>query len=152
MKLTDTDITAIKIYFPKDGTIKIHQNRVSPCPLGFPAGCYWYGETHKCPSLPKWAASLFCEQPQSDSTDQTQSDSTKQIQNDTTGQICKSSEPQSSANIKSPKDNNQLSRATKASTSSDVPLPATRKTCTRNIVLPVRYRDQPRCADNEGEG
>ena len=43
MNLTDTDITAIRIYFPEDGSIKVHQSRVSPCPVGFPAGYYWYG-------------------------------------------------------------------------------------------------------------
>ena len=71
MKLTNTDVIAIKIYFPEDGTIKVHQSRVSPCPLGFPAGCYWYRENCKCASLPKWAASLFQEPTQNDSTHQT---------------------------------------------------------------------------------
>ena len=33
MSMTDTDVTAIKIYFPEDGSIKIHQSRVSPCPV-----------------------------------------------------------------------------------------------------------------------
>ena len=47
---------------------------------------------------------------------------------------------------KNPSVDSRLSRA--ASASDDVPLPNTRKTRTRNIVLPVRYRDQPRCADN----
>ena len=62
MKLTDADITAIKIYFLEDSTIKVHQSQVSPCPLGFPAGCYWYGDKCKCLSLPKWVASLFQKQ------------------------------------------------------------------------------------------
>jgi len=30
MNLTDTDITAIRIYFLEDGSIKVHQSRVSP--------------------------------------------------------------------------------------------------------------------------
>ena len=166
MKLTDTDVTAIKIYFPEDGTIKVHQSRVSPCPLQFPAGCYWYGESHKCASLPKWAASLFQEQTQkSDTTttdqkssntmeqtrnDAAKSDVTEQTKSDSTRQATDSGEPLLLANTKSPTVNNRLSRsrATTASASSDVPLPVSKKTRTRNIMLPVRYRDQPRCADN----
>ena len=61
--------TAITTYFPGDETIKAPQSQVSPCPLGFPAGCYLYGV---CASLLKWAASLFKEQTQNDATDQTQ--------------------------------------------------------------------------------
>ena len=154
MKLTDTGVTAIKIYFPEDGTIKVHQNRVSPCPMGLPAGCYWYGEKHKCPSLPKWAFSLFQEQVDSTELHQTPNDSVceEQIQSDTTEQRYDTSESHSSVSGKNLNDSSQLSRAPKAPTKSDVPLPATRKTRTRNIVLPMRYRDQPRCADNEGEG
>ena len=154
MKLTDTDVTAIKIYFPEDGTIKVHQNRVSPCPMGLPAGCYWYGEKHKCPSLPKWALSSFQEQVDSTELHQTTNDSVceEQIQSDTTEQRYDTSQSHSSVSGKNLNDSRQLSRTPKAPTKSDVPLPATRKTRTRNIVLPMRYRDQPRCADNEGEG
>jgi len=59
MQLMDINVTAIKIYFPEDETIKVHQSQISPCSLGFLAGCYWYGENHKCASLPKWATLLF---------------------------------------------------------------------------------------------
>ena len=69
--------------------------------------------------------------------------------NDTiTEQLSYSSEPQPSANDKNPSVNNCLSKDATASASRDIPLPTTRKTRTRNIVLPVRYRDQPRCADD----
>ena len=55
MDLTDTDVTAIRIYFPKDGSIKVHQSLVSPCPVGFPAGYYWYGGKKQGPGHPpKW--------------------------------------------------------------------------------------------------
>ena len=156
MKLTDTDVTAIKIYFPEDGTIKVHQSRVSPCPLGFPAGCYWYGESRKCATLPKWAASLFQEQTQKSdttTTDQKSSNSTGRIRSDAaksdvTEQTCDSGEPLLLANTKSPTVSNRLSRATTLSPSNDVPLSVMRKTSTRNIMLPVWYRDQPRCADD----
>ena len=33
----------------------VHQSRVSPCPIGFPAGYYWYGGKTKGPGHPpKW--------------------------------------------------------------------------------------------------
>ena len=34
--MTDTDITAIRIYFPEDDSIKVHQGRVTKCPIGSP--------------------------------------------------------------------------------------------------------------------
>ena len=37
------DVTAIKVYFPEDSSIQVHQTRVTPCPSEFPAGYYWYG-------------------------------------------------------------------------------------------------------------
>ena len=122
--------------------------------MGLPAGCYWYGEKYKCPSLPKWAFSLFQEQADRTELHQTPNDSVceEQIQSDATEQRYDTSESHSSVNGKNLNDSSQLSRAPKAPTKSDVPLPATRKTRTRNIVLPMKYRDQPRCADNEEEG
>ena len=120
-------------------------------PIGFPAGCLLYGENQKCASLPKWAASLFKELTQDDSTDQTQGDPTEQTWSNPTEQIdimeqtsdlCEPQLPVS----KIPRVDNCLSRA--ASASDDAPLLITRKTRTRNIVFSVRYRDQPRCADN----
>ena len=51
----DPDLTAMKVYRPQDGPIHIHQSRVSPCPLEFPAGYYWYGPG--CP--PKWVDRLL---------------------------------------------------------------------------------------------
>ena len=60
MSLTDADITAIKIYFPEDGSIKVHQSRVSPCPVSFPAGYYWYGGRKQGPGHPpKWLERIF---------------------------------------------------------------------------------------------
>jgi len=149
MKLTDTDITAIKIYFPEDGTIKVHQSRVSPCPAGFPVGCYWYRDKHQGPShLPRWVALLFEEQ------DDISPDSQSHEQNQ---QSHNSSGPQSK---KCSSNDNQPSRGIGATqkqqdvpaSNTNVPLPFTRKTRTRNIVLPARYRDQLRCAEDEGEG
>ena len=43
LSIEDPDITAQKVYFPGDGQIRVHQSRVCDCPLGFPAGYFWYG-------------------------------------------------------------------------------------------------------------
>ena len=52
--MTDKDITAIRIYFPKDGSIKVHQGQVTKCLMGFPAGFYWYGDKKQGPGhLPR---------------------------------------------------------------------------------------------------
>ena len=40
---SDTAVTAIKVYFPEDTPINVHQSRVTKCPIGFPAGFHWYG-------------------------------------------------------------------------------------------------------------
>ena len=51
----NTNITALKVYFPKEDCIRVHQNRVKPCPEGFMAGYYWYGNKRKGPGRPpKW--------------------------------------------------------------------------------------------------
>ena len=38
-----TNVTAVKVYFPREDPIQVHQLRVKPCPPGFTAGFYWYG-------------------------------------------------------------------------------------------------------------
>ena len=39
----DPDITVVKVYFPQDKSIQVHQSRVTPCPEDMSAGYYWYG-------------------------------------------------------------------------------------------------------------
>ena len=39
----DPDITAAKVYFPDDGQIQVHQQRVTKCPLELIVGYYRYG-------------------------------------------------------------------------------------------------------------
>ena len=57
---TDPDVTCIKVYHPQDGSIRIHQSRVCPCPEEFPAGYYWYGGKRKGPGRPpKWVDCLL---------------------------------------------------------------------------------------------
>ena len=54
LTLDDPDITVVKVYYPQDGQIQIHQSRVKPCP-DFPAGFHWYGSHRRGPGRPpKW--------------------------------------------------------------------------------------------------
>ena len=51
----ETNMTAVKVYFPEEKRIQVHQNRVKPCPDCFPAGYYWYGSKRVGPGRPpKW--------------------------------------------------------------------------------------------------
>ena len=40
MTQPDPDVCAIKVYFPQDDEIKVHQSRVKSCPPNFPAEFY----------------------------------------------------------------------------------------------------------------
>ena len=56
----DPDVTVVKVYFPEDGPIQIHQLRVCPCPTQLPAGFYWYGGRRKSPGhVPPWLQRLL---------------------------------------------------------------------------------------------
>lgn len=51
----DPDVTVIKVYFPEEGAIQVHQNRVCVCPPEMPTGFYWYGGNRKSQGrVPKW--------------------------------------------------------------------------------------------------
>ena len=53
--VNDTNLTATKVYFSREDTIKVHRVRAKPCPEGFMAGYYWYGNKRKGPGRPpKW--------------------------------------------------------------------------------------------------
>ena len=55
----DPDVCVVKVYFPQDHGIRIHQSRVKLCPPNFPAGFYWYGGKRRGPGRPpKWVTSL----------------------------------------------------------------------------------------------
>ena len=56
----DTNVTAVKVYFPLEDPIQVHQTRVKPCPQGFTAGFYWYGTKRKGPGRPpRWVERLL---------------------------------------------------------------------------------------------
>ena len=57
---SDTGVTAVKVYFPDEAPIQVHQSRVSRCPRGFPAGFYWYGSRRAGPGRPlRWIEQLL---------------------------------------------------------------------------------------------
>ena len=52
---SSTGVTAVKVYFPEQDPIQVHQSRVSHCPEGFPPGWFWYGGRRSGPGRPpKW--------------------------------------------------------------------------------------------------
>ena len=70
----EPDVTVVKVYFPKDGTIQVHQSRVKPCPAEFPAGYYWYGTRRSGPGRPpKWVEDMCSDSAQPPSKEQTTS-------------------------------------------------------------------------------
>ena len=55
----DPDITASKVYFPDEGQIQVHQQRVTRCPPELIAGYYWYGSAkHSFGRTLQWVQSL----------------------------------------------------------------------------------------------
>ena len=62
--LDNPDVTVVKVYFPQDGTIQIHQLRVQPCLQDLPAGFYWYGGKRSGPGRPpKWVNKTKLQEP-----------------------------------------------------------------------------------------
>ena len=48
----DPDLTVMKMYFPDDPQIQVHQERVQMCPDSFPPGFYWYSKMKHGPGHP----------------------------------------------------------------------------------------------------
>ena len=57
---SNTGVSAVKVYFPREDAVNIHQTRVKPCPDGLLAGYYWYGNKRKGPGRPpKWVEKIL---------------------------------------------------------------------------------------------
>ena len=57
---SDTGVTCVKVYYPQDGPIRVHQSRVCLCPQDFPAGYFWYGGKRRGPGRPpRWVEDLL---------------------------------------------------------------------------------------------
>ena len=69
VSVQDPDVCAVKVYFPDEGQIRVHQSRVKPCPLSFPAGSYWYKSRKSQGRVPRWVQRFLSDpglsQPQS---------------------------------------------------------------------------------------
>ena len=56
----DPDIIVVKVYFPEEGPLQVHQSRVCPCPPALPVRFYWYGGTRKSSGrVPVWVTKLL---------------------------------------------------------------------------------------------
>ena len=63
----ETNVTAVKVYFPREDSIQVHQLRVKPCPRGFTAG---YGSKRKGPGRPpRWVQDVLAGQDSSNPHD-----------------------------------------------------------------------------------
>jgi len=55
----DPDVNAVKVYFPNEGQIQVHQQRICKCPPELIPGYYWYGKGQKSTGgIPKWVEKL----------------------------------------------------------------------------------------------
>jgi len=64
----DPDVTAVKLYFPDDPPLQVHQLRIKSCPMSFPCAYYWYGNKRSKPGRPPKWVEKFMSQPQLEST------------------------------------------------------------------------------------
>ena len=66
--ISPTGVVAVKVYFPQEGSIQVHAQRVTKCPPNFPSGYYWYGNRRKGPGRPpKWLDRMMsCSDPAKD--------------------------------------------------------------------------------------
>ena len=59
-QINDPDITVVKVFFPDDGPIQVHQTRACLCPEQLPAGFYLYGGNRKSAGkVPRWVRRLL---------------------------------------------------------------------------------------------
>ena len=66
----DPDVTVVKVYYPEEGPLQIHQTRVCPCPSALPVGFYWYdGNRKSSGGVPRWVNNLL-EDPQAETMDE----------------------------------------------------------------------------------
>ena len=93
-KRNDPDVTVVKVYFPEEGTIQVHQSRVCSCPPRLPAGFYWYGGQRKSSGrLPPWLAKLFQETEESEMPEQTENVSEDLAESDLESNISDDDKP-----------------------------------------------------------
>lgn len=83
----DPDVTAVKVYFPEEDQVQIHQQRIARCPPELVVGYYWYGSRkHSAGGAPKWVEGLQKEvdlqEVQSTEADQSEKDAEKDMEQD----------------------------------------------------------------------
>ena len=50
----------LKVYYPQEGTIQVHQERICFCPPELPVGYFWYGTCrHSVGRPPRWVQNLL---------------------------------------------------------------------------------------------
>ena len=57
---SDPDLSVLKVYYPQEGTIQVHQERICFCPPELPVGYFWYGtRRHSVGRPPRWVQNLL---------------------------------------------------------------------------------------------
>ena len=87
----DTNVTAVKVYFPRENPIQVHQMRVKPCPDGFPSG--YYGKRQGPGRPPRWVQTIL-------SGDATQPDDDSRIEDDATVEPSIDDDPATSLDVR----------------------------------------------------
>ena len=55
-------VTATKVYFPQEGPVRVHQQRITSSPPALVAEYYWYGpKKHSSGKVPQWVEKLMKE-------------------------------------------------------------------------------------------
>ena len=58
--IRDPDVTTTKVYFPQEGQIQVHQQRITHCPPALVTDHYWYGpKKHSEGKVPQWIENLM---------------------------------------------------------------------------------------------
>ena len=121
IKKQDPDVTLCKVYFPQENNIQVHQMRIQPCPINFPAGYYWYGFKRAGPGHPpKWVQRLMSTDEPTVTLDEDNDESDEKVELDSQTEPDKIDES--------------------ATGSKDPEQKRIAKTRTRTIVPPARYQ------------
>ena len=127
-----SDVTAVKVHYPKEGTIQVHMNRVVKCPSGFPPGYFWYGNKRRGPGRPpKWIDKLV---KKSTTSEEVSDDSDDE-------QLSEADEENSDANPQVESEPEDESNELESSHTIPTPPPTRTRTRTRTVKPPDRLME-----------
>ena len=124
--ISSTGVVAVKVYFPQEGSIQVHAQRVTKCPPNFPSGYYWYGNRRKGPGRPpKWLDQMMSYANSTEDVDNTDDANADTDTNE-------KAEPSNSTNTNEEEEVADTSESVSTS-------PTFARTRTRTVVPPKRF-------------